>query len=225
MKWYLHKIHKLHLNDLKVERGDPLEMYYPWVDQIVKTFSRDAVAIGALNYQDLLQAGYEGLVRAWNRLDHDRGQAEKWTFIKKRIKWSIRREIDKHGAFITVPRRDIEEQRRNLSGIDKTLVTMFPNFFDRGLVFFHEDARPWQAVQLGELLDDYLYSNVKNIDHVEILKASFGIDRDKPAPYKELALKYGLSVSNIQNIKHRLIKKLSKDEEFKKIIENFYQNV
>ena len=100
MKWYLHKHHKQHLEDLKVKRQDPLETYYPWVSQIANQFPKDEVAIGSLNLQDLTQAGYLGLIDAYDKLDHTRGQAEKWTYIKKRIKWAIRREIDKYGSFI-----------------------------------------------------------------------------------------------------------------------------
>ena len=225
MKWYLHKLHKLHLNDLKVKRGNPMEMYYPWVDQIARTFSRDAVAIGALNYQDLLQAGYIGLIEAWNNLDHERGQAEKWAFLKKRIKWSIRREIDKYGSTIKVPRRNLEDHRRNLTKIDKVLVNTFPAFFDNfKYIADSHDPRPWIAEKLLETIDDYLYNNIKNIDHVEILRASYGLDRDDKVSAKELAIKYGTSVKYIGLIINRLKNKLKKDEKFKQIIENFYEN-
>lgn len=223
MKWYSHTLHKKHLNDIKVQRGDEIEIYYPYVIQIANTFARDSVAIGALNFQDLVQAGYVGLIEGWNNLDHDRDQPEKWAFLKKRIKGSVRREIDKHGTTIKVPRRNLEEHRKNITSIDKILVNVFPKFFDEELIY-EEDVRPWQAEQLGILIDDYLYSNFRVTDHVEIIKALFGLDRDKPASMKELAEKYNTSANYINQVKIRVIKKLRNDEKFEKIIENFYNN-
>ena len=135
MKRFNYKLHQAHLEDLKVKRGDPLEMYYPWVIQIANTFSKDSVAIGVLNYQDLYQAGYIGLIEAWNNVDHERSQAEKWSFIKKRIKGEIRREIDKYGSFISRPINLQEKERSNMSKADKILVNMFPKFFDEELAY------------------------------------------------------------------------------------------
>ena len=224
MKWYLHKIHRAHLRDLKVSRGDDLEIYYPWVGQIANTFSRNSVASGVLNYQDLIQAGYEGLIRAWESVDHNKDQAQKWTYIKKRIKWSIRREIDKYGAFISKPINKQEDLRNKLLPADKALVDNYPKFFDYTKLVVYKPDPSWINEQLFELIDDYLYLKFKNIDHVEILKAMFGIDRDEKASVKELAHKYRKSEIGIKKIRERMLIKLREDEEFKKIIENFYNN-
>ena len=224
MKWYLHKHHKQHLEDLKVKRQDPLETYYPWVSQIANQFPKDEVAIGSLNLQDLTQAGYLGLIDAYDKLDHTRGQAEKWTYIKKRIKWAIRREIDKHGSFIATPINKLEERRNALASSDKILVDTFPQFFAEELFFDDYAIGSWDNEQLGILLDDYLYSNYKNTDHIEILRASYGIDRDKKMSIKELASKYRKSEIGIKKIKSRLIGKLKHDENFKQIIINFNEN-
>ena len=222
MKWYSHRLHQIHLADVKVKREDSLEIYYPWVIQIANTFTRDAIAIGALNLQDLVQAGYVGLLEAWDNIDEDRDQAQKWSFIKKRIKGNIRREIDNYGTFIKVPRRALEEHRKELSAIDKVLVNTFPKFFDVEVVSY--DRIPsWQAVRLEELIDDYLYYNFPNKTHVNILKDSFGIDRDKKVSLKDLALQYDLTEIAIKKIKSRMINKIKEDKDFEEIIINFYQ--
>ena len=222
MKWYSHRLHQIHLADVKVKRGDPLEVYYPWVIQIANTFTRDAIAIGALNLQDLVQAGYVGLLDAWDNIDEDRDQAQKWSFIKKRIKGNIRREIDNYGTFIKVPRRALEEHRKELTAIDKILVNTFPKFFDVEIVSY--DRIPsWQAVRLEELIDDYLYYNFPNKTHINILKDSFGIDRDKKVSLKDLALQYDLTEIAIKKIKSRMINKIKEDKDFEEIIINFYQ--
>ena len=225
MKWLNWSHHFKHLEELKVQRGDELEMYYPHVIQIASTFSRESVAIGALNFQDLYQAGYAGLIEAWHNLDHDRDQPEKWAFLKKRIKGSIRREIDMHGSFIKIPRRQLEEHRKNLTAIDKELVNIFPRFFDN-TVMSDDHIKSWDSMRLLDIIDDYLFEHVKNVDHRDILKLTFGIDTidEKPKSLKDIALQFKTTESNIQNIKHRAIKKLN-TEEFENIIENFYQNV
>ena len=223
MKWYLHRHHNLHLKDIKVKRGQSLELYYPWVVQIANTFPRDNVAIGALNLQDLVQAGYVGLVDAWKHLDHSKSQGEKWSYIKKRIKWSIKREIENYGAFIKIPRRDIDKANAKLSNVDKILVNIFPKFFDDEIIYKY-DFKPYKIEQLGLILDDYLYSNFKNTDHVEILRSRFGIDRDKPLSIKELSIKYRKSEIGIKKIQQRMIESLRQDLEFTKIIKNNSQD-
>ena len=222
MKWYSHRLHQIHLADVKVKREDPLDIYYPWVIQIANTFTRDAIAIGALNLQDLVQAGYVGLLDAWDNIDEDRDQAQKWSFIKKRIKGNIRREIDNYGTFIKVPRRALEEHRKELSAIDKVLVNTFPKFFDVEIISY-DNIPSWQAVRLEELIDDYLYYNFPNKTHVNILKDSFGIDRDKKVSLKDLALQYDLTEIAIKKIKSRMINKIKEDKNFEEIIINFYQ--
>ena len=221
MKWYSHRLHQIHLADVKVKREDPLEIYYPWVIQIANTFTRDAIAIGALNLQDLVQAGYVGLLEAWDNIDEDRDQAQKWSFIKKRIKGNIRREIDNYGTFIKVPRRALEEHRKELTAIDKVLVNTFPKFFDM-IVPEAEEILSWERVRLEELIDDYLYYNFPNKTHVNILKDSFGIDRDKKLSLKELASQYDLTEIAIKKIKSRMIDKIREDKDFEILINNFY---
>ena len=222
MKHYLHRLHRIHQKDIKVKRGDDIEMYFEWVLQIANTFTRDAIAIGALNFMDLYQAGYVGLVEAYNKLDHDRGQAEKWTYLKKRIKWAIRREIDNHGAFIKVPRRDIEEQRANLSGINKELVNIFPQFFDEEVGFTDQGIERWSNVLLGELIDDLLLKYIKEPKHRIIISLCFGLDCEKQS-IKDIANRFNMSEIGIKKIRERSINKL-RNEDVEKIIENFYEN-
>ena len=65
MKWYLHTLHKIHLHDIK-EAKDTLAKFYPHVIQVANSFTRDSVAIGALNLSmDLVQAGHVGLIQAY----------------------------------------------------------------------------------------------------------------------------------------------------------------
>ena len=225
MKWYPHGLHRQHLKDIKVKRGDLLELYYPWVSQIANTFARDSVAIGALNYMDLYQAGYIGLIEAYDTVDPDKSQAETWSYIKKRIKWAIRREIDKHGSFIAQPINKQEQQRNNLELADKILVNSYPKFFD--MMMFSGDINhgySWHQEQLAELIDNLLYQYVPNVTHRLIVSLSFGIDTDKAWSMKKLASYFDTTPNYINQLKRRVISNLQQNEDFKQIINKFYEN-
>ena len=229
MKWFSLPTYKKHEEDIKCyTRG--VGRYYEWVIRLANQFNREYAKIGILDLNDLIQSGHIGLMQAWNNIDWDKiagaehPDAALWAFLKKRIKYAIRREIDNYGQHIRVPRRDIEASRKMFKGPEKIFATLFPQFFDTQFPALVEEMHPWDALCLGEVIDEYLYSNIKNIDHVEILRASYGIDRDKRATAKELAEKYRTTSSYIGVVNARLIKQLRKDEEFEKIIENFYEN-
>ena len=227
MKWNNYRSSVAYKKDLKILRDDELKNYYPHVIQIANTFSRDFVAIGILNIQDLIQAGNVGLLEAWSNVDWElinespNPQGQLWAFLKKRIKFAIRREIDYNGTFIKVPRRQLEDHRKHLTGIDKVLVNVFPKFFESELIY-QDDITDWDNEQLGLMLDDLIYDNIKSADHRIILSLCFGLDGEKMSQ-KDIAEKFRTTISNVQNIKHRCIRKLATKEN-KIIIENFYLN-
>ena len=230
MKRYNNRNYIAFKKDLKVLREDDLKNYYEYVIQIANTFPRDSIAIGILDITDLIQAGNVGLVEAWNRVDWDlinespNPNGQLWSFLKKRIRFAIRQEIDKHGAFIKVPERVLRDHKKNLTGIDKILVNTFPKFWDHETVF-QEDYSDWNNEQLGLLLDDIIYDNIKSHNHQQILKLSFGVDTldNKSVSIKKIAKMYNLSEIGVKKIKQRSIDKIKENEETKIIIENFFQ--
>ena len=231
MKWSNFRNFKAYKKDLKVLREDELKNYYEHVIQIANTFPRDQIAIGILDITDLIQAGNAGLIDAWSNVDWDlidespNPNGQLWSFLKKRIKFAIRREIDNCGAFIKIPRRQLESHRKNLTGIDRILVDTFPQFFDNAIIY-EEEYGSWENVQLSEVLDDMIYNSIHNHDHQQILKLTFGIDThdNKPVSMKKIAEMYKTSVSYIQNIKFKCLKQLKTDEN-EGIVKDFYENV
>ena len=227
MKWYLHTHHNIHLKQIK-EAKDDLARFFPHVIQVANSFPRDGIAIGALNFQDLYQAGYVGLIQAYNKVDWERineapnPNAELWSFLKKRIKWAIRREIDKYGQFISRPINMQEEERNKLQLADHILVNVFPQFFDEELKIFDETITNWDNEQLGILIDELLLKYVGDYTHVQIIRFFYGLDCEKLS-VKEIATKYNSTPGNIRKIKQRAIEKL-RNEDVEKIIKNFYEN-
>ena len=228
MKWNNRRNSLSYLRDIKVSRGHELDNYYQYVVQIANTFTRNSAAIGILDSSDLIQAGNVGLIEAWSKVDWElidsspNPQGQLWSFLKKRIRFNIRQEIDKYSTFIKIPERVLRDHKKKLTGVDKILVSIFPKFFDRGLVEFVWDGSSYQNERLGELLDDIIYNTIRSADHRIILGLCYGLDCDKMS-HKDIAEKFRTTISNIQNIKHRCIKKLD-TEENRIIIENFYLN-
>ena len=230
MKWNNRRNSLTYLADLKVSRGHELDNYYQYVVQIANTFTRDSAAIGILDSSDLIQAGNVGLIEAWEKVDWElievspNPQGQLWSFLKKRIRFAIRREIDNNGTFIKVPRRQLEDHRKDLTSIDKILVSVFPKFFDRGLIEFVWDGSSYENERLGALLDDIIYNNIHSHIHQAILKESFGLDTidGKAISIRDLANKYNLSEIGIKKIKQRSIDKIRENPDTKIIIENFY---
>ena len=228
MKWNNRRNSLSYLRDLKVSRGHELDNYYQYVVQIANTFTRTSAAIGILDSADLIQAGNVGLIESWSKVDWEliesspNPQGQLWSFLKKRIRFNIRQEIDKYGTFIKVPERVLRDHKKNLTGVDKILVSIFPKFFDRGLVEFIWDGSSYENEQLGEVLDDIIYDSIHNHDHQQILKLCFGLDNDKLS-IEDISIRYNTSKGYIKQVRDRCIKKL-RTEENKIIIENFYIN-
>lgn len=231
MKWYSHPTNVVHKDFIK-HHTKGVGRYYPWVIKIANQFNREYASIGALDVNDLIQAGNLGLLQAWNSVDWEmienapEPDAQLWSYIKKRIKWAIRREIDKYSQHISIPINKIEKMRKHLSFEDQIFCDLFPNFFDDQFPEYVEEIRPWDQEQLLDILNELIAKYILNHNHQQILKLSFGIDTidDKPMPQKEIAEKFRTTQSNIQNIKHRCIAKL-KNEDVEKIIKNFYEDV
>ena len=62
MKWYSHKLHKIHLADMRrfKDSNEMRQAYQSWVVTMANRFERNYARIGILNFQDLMQEGYVG---------------------------------------------------------------------------------------------------------------------------------------------------------------------
>lgn len=232
MKWFNYKIMVAHKADLKVLRDTKLNAILPFVSQIANTFPRESNAIGTLDINDLIQAGYVGLIEAWNKVDWemlesvDNPDGTLWSFLKKRIKWSIRREIDKHGAFVARPINQMELTRNNwgdLGQVGKVLVTSYPKFFDnQRSLMYSPDYGPWKSLQLEIMIEDELKALEQSSDNRHILLQFYGIGTDKLST-KELGEKYRKNHNAISQIIFTTRNKL-KTSEFENKIKNFLEN-
>lgn len=228
MKWYNHRTLIAHKEDVKVQRGEGLDKIIPFVSQIANTFPREYVASGILDINDFIQSGYVGLIEAWNKVDWElieessNPQGKLWSFLKKRIKGQIRRDLDKYASFVARPINQQEKKRSELSirGVDKVLVTMFGSFFNHeGYMAYVEDFSPYKSIILERLIEDQCYKIENNVDTIDMLLSFYGIGRDKMST-KQLADKYRMKKEAVSIRMHRLIKKL-KTNEFEELVKNF----
>jgi len=175
--------------------------FLPLVENIARKFSTSQQASGVMSVMDMIQSGSLGLVQAVSKLDYEKlresEDMEKTlkSFFAKRIKGSIRRQIDTNRGSIRIPEHKINEIRKNF-GKDKKMVEMFFNS-----VFLSIDASPSDEDMVYQIPDN---SEPYNIDLLNIylkgLCQSYLTDRE----YQVLRLSYGLdcekhSASEIAN--------------------------
>ncbi len=211
-----------------------LEFYMPWVEDVIRPMNKSYSAIGILDRDDLLQSGYEGLVRGWNQIiweeidaiPEPEQQPYIWSYLRTKIKSYIIREIENNGSFIKVPRRDIESARGELSGIEKVYVDLFPQFFDEEFPDFITEITSWDNEMLYEFLMDLLEMYVPNNTHRTILTMSYGVDTidDKPVSRKKIASYFSLSEGAVKNARERTLRYLRKNEEVQEKIKLYLEN-
>ena len=163
--------------------------FLPLVENIARKFSTSQQASGVMSIMDMIQSGSLGLVQAVSKLDYEKlresEDMEKTlkSFFAKRIKGSIRRQIDTNRGSIRIPEHKINEIRKNF-GKDKKMVEMFFNS-----VFLSIDASPNDEDMVYQIPDN---SEPYNIDLLNIylkgLCQSYLTDKE----YQVLRLSYGL---------------------------------
>ena len=188
-------------------RQEMIYKFLPLVESMGRKFSTSQQASGILTIMDLLQQGSEGLVKAVDRLEWDKMKDEEgiWkpqkemeqtlkSFFSKRIKGTIRRQIDKLRGNIRIPEHKLNQMR---SSKDKKMVEMFFNsiFLSIDVKVNDEDlfnqipdkSEPYNIqfmnIYLKGLMSKYLNSN-----EYEVLRLSYGLDCD-PHTAKEIAQK------------------------------------
>ena len=228
MKWFSLPTYKKHQEDVKCyTRG--VGRYYSAVINLANQFNREYASIGILDINDLIQAGHVGLLQAWNNIQWDKIEASNepdaqlWTFIKKRIKGAISREIDKYSTHIKIPRRKLEEMRSNLRWEDQIFCDLFPNFFDTSFPELSDEITPWDQIQMYEFLDDLMIKYLKPNEKL-ILELFYGLDGQNKMSWKQIAEYQKIKEGAIRKTKQRAIDKLKNNEEVINKIENYLAN-
>ena len=163
--------------------------FLPLVENIARKFATSQQASGVMSIMDMIQSGNLGLVQAVRKLDYQKlSESEDMektlkSFFAKRIKGSIRRQIDTNRGSIRIPEHKINEIRKNF-GKDKKMVEMFFNS-----VFLSIDANPSDEDMVYQIPDN---SEPYNIDLLNIYLKGLCQAHLSDREYQVLRLSYGL---------------------------------
>ena len=175
-------------------RNELVTTFLPLVENLARKFATSQQASGVMAITDLIQEGAINLIKAVDRIDwetirisEDKEKTIK-SFLSKRIKGGIRREIDKNRGQMRLPEHVTNSIRKNF-GKDKKAVAMFFNSIflsidagtrdDDDLFLQIEDkSEPYNQ----EFLNMYLMSLLKShltMREIDVLRLSYGLDCDK----------------------------------------------
>ena len=210
--------------------------FLPLVENIARKFSTSQQASGVMSIMDMIQSGHIGLVQAVKKLDYDKldesEDMEKTlkSFFAKRIKGSIRRQVDTNRGSIRIPEHKINEIRKNF-GKDKKMVEMFFNS-----VFLSIDANPndddmvYQIPDTSEpynidLLNIYLkglcQAHLSNREY-QVLRLSYGLDCEKHSA-TEIADYLGIegtsSYVRVSQLKRQAVDKLIENVDHSQVLD------
>jgi len=163
--------------------------FLPLVENIARKFATSQQASGMMSIMDMIQSGSLGLVQAVEKLDYEKlSESEDMektlkSFFSKRIKGSIRRQIDINRGSIRIPEHKLNEIRKNF-GKDKKMVEMFFNS-----IFLSIDANPSDEDMVYQIPDN---SEPYNIDLLNIYLKGLCQSHLSDKEYQVLRLSYGL---------------------------------
>lgn len=177
------------------ERHNIIIENLPLVESVARSFSTSDQASGVLSINDLLQSGAEGLILAVDRIDwnvvEESEDPEKTlkSFLSKRIRGAIRREIDINRGNMRIPEYKLNEIRKSDGG-DKKIVQMFFNSIFSSIDIEYENDEDSFVMQIEDksekynidIINKYLLGLMKtNLSSREydVLRMSYGLDCDK----------------------------------------------
>ena len=210
--------------------------FLPLVENIARKFSTSQQASGVMNIMDFIGFGHIGLVQAIKKLDY-----EKWkesddmektikSFLSKRIKGSIRRQIDMNRGSIRIPEHKMNEIRKNF-GKDKKMVEMFFNSIflsidanpnDENMVYQIPDkSEPYNIEMLNLYLTGLLKSHLDYKEY-EVLRLSYGLNCNKHSA-TEIADKLGIkgdsSYVRVSQLKKQAVDKLIENVDHSQVLD------
>jgi len=175
-------------------RDELVIKFMPLVENLARKFATSQQASGVMAITDMIQEGHVNLIKAVDRIDWEIMNASEdqektlKSFLSKRIKGGIRREIDKNRGQMRLPEHVTNEIRKNF-GKDKKAVAMFFNSIflsidagsrdDDDLFLQIEDtSEPYNQVFLNMYLTSLLKQHLTDKEF-HVLRLSYGLDCEK----------------------------------------------
>ena len=217
-------------------RKELIIKFLPLVENIARKFSTSQQASGVMSIMDMIQSGNLGLIQAVRKLDYEKlkesEDVEKTlkSFFSKRIKGSIRRQIDTNRGSIRIPEHKLNEIRKNF-GKDKKMVEMFFNSIflsiDAGpagedMVYQIPDtSEPYNVDLLNIYLKSLCQSHLSDKEY-QVLRLSYGLDCDKQSATeiaKYLGIEGSSSYVRVSQLKKQAVDTLIENVDHSQVID------
>ena len=217
-------------------RDQLITKFLPLVENLARKFSTTQQASGVMTILDMIQCGSLGLTQAAKKIDYEKLKESEdveqtlKSFFSKRIKGSIRRQIDINRGNIRIPEHKLNEIRKDF-GKDKKMVEMFFNS-----IFLSIDANPSNEDMVYQIPDtsepyniDLLNLYLKGLcqSHLtdkeyQVLRLSYGLDCDKHnatqiADY--LGIEGSSSYVRVSQLKKQAVDKLIENVDHSQVID------
>ena len=204
-------------------REELIIKFLPLVENISRKFSTSQEASGVMSIMDIIQEGSLQLCKAVDKIDKDKliesEDIEKTlkSFLAKRIRGGIRREIDRNRGTMRIPEHKLNEMR---STKDEKMVRMFFNSIflsydakqeDEDMIYQIPDkADPYNEALLNVYLMSLLNKHLTTSE-VFVLNKSYGLTGEK-LPAKQIAEQLGIegvsAYVRISELKKQAVEKL-----------------
>ena len=223
------------VNYTQMKQDTIIIMWMPLVEHLARKFATSQQASGVMTIRDLISCGYLGLCKAVGKLDKqmlsESEDTEKTikSFLAKRIRGSIRRQIDINRGDMRIPEHKYSEIRKNF-GKDKKMVAMFFNSVflsidakseDDMIYDIPDESEPYNK----ELLNLYLMGLLQkhlNDKEFQVLRLSYGLDCDKHSA-TEIANKIGIegtsSYVRVSQLKKQAVDKLIENVDHSQVLD------
>ena len=210
--------------------------FLPLVENIARKFATSQQASGVMSIMDMIQSGSLGLVQAVRKLDYEKlresEDMEKTlkSFFAKRIKGSIRRQIDSNRGSIRIPEHKLNEIRKDF-GKDKKMVEMFFNSIflsidanpsDEDMVYQIPDtSEPYNIDLLNLYLKGLCQAHLSDREY-QVLRLSYGLDCDKHSATQiaeYLGIEGSSSYVRISQLKRQAVDKLIENVDHSQVLD------
>ena len=166
-------------------------IFLPLVENIGRKFATSQEASGVMSIMDIIQEGSLQLCKAVDKIDRDKliesDDVEKTlkSFLAKRIRGGIRREIDRNRGTMRIPEHKLNEMR---STKDEKMVRMFFNSIflsydakqeDEDMIYQIPDKKdPYNETLLNAYIMSLLNKHLE-WNEMFVLSKSYGLDGPK----------------------------------------------
>jgi len=218
-------------------RDELVITFLPLVENLARKFATSQQASGVMAITDLIQEGALNLCKAVDRIDWETIEASEdkektlKSFLSKRIKGGIRREIDKNRGQMRLPEHVTNSIRKNF-GKDKKKVAMFFNsiFLSIDAGTRDEDDMLYQIEDTSEpynqeFLNMYLMSLLRqhlNMNEYNVLRLSYGLDCDKHSAKQiaaELNIEGAGAYVRVSQLKRQAVDKLIENVDHSQVLD------